>query len=83
MRKEDEEIEAKCPLSGISCENCKWRIEYKKYPPYGERNYREDCFLFELTSVIECLMGAVDDLKKTLVESIKLKETSTEIDNNY
>jgi hypothetical protein len=74
MRKEDEEIKAKCPLSGISCRDCKWRIEYKKYSPYGERDRREDCFLFELTSMIESIMVVVGSLNKTLAESTELKE---------
>jgi hypothetical protein len=80
MRKEDEEIEAKCPLSGISCRDCKWRIEYEKigYKIYGfEDGYH--CFvvalIFELHGLNETLSALLKE-EELLEEETPVKRRS-------
>jgi hypothetical protein len=73
MREEDEEIEAKCPLSGISCRDCKWRIEYEKmrYKMYGFE-HGHHCFMVAL--IFE-LHGLNETLSALLKEEELLEET--------
>jgi hypothetical protein len=62
---EDEEIEAKCPLSGISCEECRWRIDYERYEDV------EDCFLFSLVYKIRDLYYIISGTNNILKELVK------------
>lgn len=64
MKEENKKIVVKCPLSGISCDECKWRIEHDRY------SEEEDCYLFTLIHSIGELNNVMSDLCDVLIKGV-------------